>query len=95
VGRRPKAPLFRWSNRVAPTDVTWYVGRIRSLSGSLYVGDFNRHNLHRFLLNRSGTRIRGHRILMHSPRAISSTSKGPKDDLYFTTTVAIKRIVRR
>jgi glucose/arabinose dehydrogenase len=95
VGRRPKPPLFRWSNTVAPTNVTWYEGRIRSLSGSLYVGDFNYHRLHRFLLNRRGTRIRGHRILLRSSRVISSTGKGPGGDLYFTTINAINRIIQR
>lgn len=95
VGRRPMRPLFRWSNTVAPTDITWYEGRIRSLSGSLYVGDFNNHHLHRFLFNRRGTRIRGHRTLLRSPRQISSTTKGPGGDLYFSTMIAIKRIVRR
>jgi glucose/arabinose dehydrogenase len=95
VGPRPKGPLFRWSNTVAPTDITWYSGRIRSLSESLFVGDFNTHRVHRFLLNRRGTRIRAHRVLMRDSRQISSMSKGPGGDLYFSTMVAIRRIVRR
>jgi glucose/arabinose dehydrogenase len=95
VGSNPKPPLFRWSNPVAPTDVTWYEGELRALSGSLYVGDFNNHRLHRFIFNRRGTRVRRHRAVYQSCCQISDVMEGPGGYLYFSTLATIRRIVRR
>jgi glucose/arabinose dehydrogenase len=94
VGANPKPPLFRWSNPVAPTDVTWYSGKLRKLSGSLFVGDFNAHRLHRFTFNRRGTRILRHRRTYQSCCQISDVMEGPLGYLYFSTIQTIRRIVR-
>jgi glucose/arabinose dehydrogenase len=90
-GDDPRGPLWRWSDIVVPTDVTWYAGRMKSLSGSLYVGDFS-GNLHRFFLNAKGTRVRKHRIIHRSTQIVDVT-KGPGGWLYFVTPSAIFRIV--
>lgn len=95
VGRNPKPPLFRWSRPVAPTDVTWYEGRLRRLSGSLFVGDFNNAVLHRFIFNRRGTRVRTHRRAHRTCCQISDVMEGPRGYLYFSTIQDIRRIVRR
>ena len=91
VGDEPRGPLWRWSDIVVPTDATWYSGRMKSLSGSLYVGDFD-GNLHRFFLNSKGTRVRKHRIV-HRGSSIVDVAKGPGGWLYFVTPSAIFRIV--
>jgi glucose/arabinose dehydrogenase len=95
VGARPKRPLWRWSSVVAPTDPWWYRGRMGALSGSLYVGDFLTGRLHRFVLNRTGTRVRRHRPIYDSGAAILDVSKGPGGWLYYATPGAILRIVPR
>ncbi|HYP23157.1 MAG TPA: PQQ-dependent sugar dehydrogenase [Actinomycetota bacterium] len=91
VGPSPRGPIRRWSDIVVPTDVTWYEGRIKSLSGSLYAGDFD-GNLHRFFMNAKGTRVREDRVI-HSASAIVDVAKGPGGWLYFVTPDAIYRIV--
>jgi glucose/arabinose dehydrogenase len=95
VGPNPKPPLFRWSRTVAPTDVTWYRGRLNKLSGSLFVGDFNNAVLHRFIFNRRGTRVRIHRRALRTCCQISDVMEGPRGYLYFSTIQDIRRIVRR
>jgi aldose sugar dehydrogenase len=93
VGPRPKPPLFRWSSVVVPTDPWWYRGRLRRLSGSLYVGDYLTGRLHRFVLNAKGSRVRRRRVLFDAGSGILDVFKGPKGWLYFATDHAIRRIV--
>ncbi len=91
VGDNPKGPLKRWTPPIVPTDPWWYRGRMGALSGSLYMGDFE-GNLHRFVMNARGTRVRDDRII-HSTDSIVDVSKGPGGWLYFLTPSSIQRIV--
>ncbi|MFN2594482.1 MAG: sorbosone dehydrogenase family protein [Actinomycetota bacterium] len=95
VGPNPKPPLIRWSPTIAPTDVWWYRGRMKKLSGSLYVGDYNNGHLHRLLLNKKGTHIRRDRVIYSADDGITDVSKGPGGWLYLMTTGSIRRIVPR
>ncbi|MDQ3982362.1 MAG: PQQ-dependent sugar dehydrogenase [Actinomycetota bacterium] len=93
VGENPRGPLRRWSEVVVPTDAWWYAGRMKSLSGSLYAGDFD-GNLHRFFMNAKGTRVREDRVIHDGSGPIVDVAKGPGGWLYFVTTDAIYRVVR-
>ena len=95
VGPNPRAPLFRWTEQIAPTDVTWYVGAMASLSGSLFMGDYVTARLHRFELNAEGTQVRSHSITYKSSAKIVDVSEGPGGWLYFMSpsTSSIYRIV--
>jgi glucose/arabinose dehydrogenase len=95
VGPNPKRPLYRWPSIVVPTDPWWYRGRLRRLSGSLYVGEYGTGRLHRFVLNRKGSRVRSHRTIFTAARGIVDVSKGPGGWLYYMTSSSIRRIVRR
>jgi glucose/arabinose dehydrogenase len=95
VGRRPKPPLFRWSSIVVPTDAAWYRGRMRRLSGSLYVGDFGTGRLHRFNLSRKGSRLRRHTVIYDGASGILDVAKASGGWLYLVTSGAILRIVPR
>jgi glucose/arabinose dehydrogenase len=95
VGTRPKRPLFRWNSIVVPTDATWYRGRMKRLSGSLYVGDFGSGRIHRFNLNRKGSRLRKHIVIYNGASGILDVAKGPGGWLYFATSSGIHRIVPR
>lgn len=90
-GPDPVAPLKSWTPVIVPTDPWWYRGRMKRLSGSLYMGDFN-GNLHRFVMNDSGTQVHRDRII-HRGDPIVDVSKGPGGWLYFMTPSAIFRIV--
>jgi glucose/arabinose dehydrogenase len=94
VGRNPKRPLRRWTPPIVPTDPWWYRGRMRRLSGDLYMGDFRDGRLHRFELNGKGSRVVGHSVVT-TAGAIVDVSKGPGRWLYFMTPSAILRIVPR
>ena len=94
VGPNPKAPIRRYSDVIVPTDPWWYRGRMKSLSGSLYVGGFGDERLHRLVLNRRGTKVKTDRVI-HSGDPIVDVSKGPGGWLYFMTPSAIRRIVPR
>ena len=94
VGPNPKGPLKRWSNIIVPTDPTWYIGRLKSLTNRLYVGSYNSGKLHRFKLNAKGTRIRRHSVIFDGADGIVDVSKGPGGWLYFLTNDAIRRIRR-
>ncbi len=94
VGPNPKRPLHRWTPPIVPTDAWWYEGRMKSLSGSLYMGDFEvEGGLHRFFLNRRGTRVNEDRVIHRAPDGIVDVAKGPGGWLYFMTPSAIYRIV--
>lgn len=92
VGPNPKAPLRRWSNIIIPTDPWYYKGRIRRLSNRLYVGDYSSGRLHKFTLNRKGSRIRRHSIAFNDRDGILDVSKGPGGWLYYLTNHSIRRI---
>lgn len=91
VGPRPKGPLRRWTPPIVPTDPWWYRGRMKRLSGDLFMGDY-RGNLRRFVFNDRRTRIRRSRIVFAGP-SIVDVSKGPGGWLYFLTPGAMYRIV--
>lgn len=92
VGDEPRPPLRRWSSVIVPTDLWWYEGRMRSLSGSLYAGAFD-GTLHRLFLNAKGTRVRRDRVVHDAGNGIVDVSKGPGGWLYFMTPSAIYRIL--
>jgi len=94
VGTTPKGPMKRWTPPIVPTDLWWYKGKLRALSGNLFMGDYGEGRLHKFVLNRKGTRIRRDRIIYNGDAAIVDVAKGPGGWLYFLTPNAIRRIVR-
>jgi len=93
VGPDPESPLIRWRRTIVPTDLFWYKGRMDALSGALYMGDWVSGRLHRFALNRRGSRVRNRRIILNSPGRIVDVSKGPHGWLYFLTRGEVFRIV--
>jgi aldose sugar dehydrogenase len=95
VGPNPKRPLRRWSNVVVPTDPWWYRGRMGSLNGDIYIGDFSLGRLHRLVINRTGTDVRRDRVIHDAPAGITDVSKGPGGWLYFLTSNSMYRIVPR
>lgn len=94
VGPNPKRPLKRWGNIVVPTDPWFYRGRIKAFSGGLFVGEYSSGKLHKYVLNRKGTRIRRHSVPFDNPDGILDVSKGPGGWLYFLTNNSIRRIHR-
>ena len=92
VGPDPRGPIRRWSSIIVPTDPWWYEGRMKSLSGTLYTGDFE-GDLHRLTLNSKGTQVRRDRVIHSAPDGIVDVSKGPGGWLYFVTPGAIYRIL--
>jgi glucose/arabinose dehydrogenase len=94
VGPNPKPPLLRWGNVIVPTDPWWYEGRLKRLSGDVYVGDFSAGRLHRLVINPRGTRVRADRVIFNGDAGITDVSKGPGGWLYFLTSNAIRRVVR-
>ena len=93
VGLNPKPPIFRWETVIVPTDPLWYSGRMKSLSGSIYVGDFSGGMLRRYRMNDSGTAVTGTSNVWDAGEGITSVDKGPGGWLYIVTGSAIKRIV--
>lgn len=93
VGPNPKGPLVRYSEIIVPTDLWWYRGRMKSLSGSLYMGDFGTGRLHRLVMNRRGTKVTADRIIYDGGDGIVDVTEGPGGWLYFATSSAIYRIV--
>ncbi|MGH2694894.1 MAG: PQQ-dependent sugar dehydrogenase [Actinomycetota bacterium] len=94
VGPNPKPPLVRWGDIIVPTDPWWYEGKLKRLSGDLYVGDFSAGRLHRIVINSKGTRVRADRVIFNSDGGIVDVSKGPGGWLYFLTPSSIRRVVR-
>jgi aldose sugar dehydrogenase len=94
VGSNPKGPLRRWSSVIVPTDPWWYKGDLRRLNGSLYVGDFG-GRLHRIGFTNNGKKLDFDRVIHSAPNGITDVSIGPGGKLYFLTTQAIYRIVRK
>ncbi|MGH2694881.1 MAG: PQQ-dependent sugar dehydrogenase [Actinomycetota bacterium] len=93
VGDDPESPLLRWSGIIAPTDPWWYKGRLKRLSGDIYVGDFSAGRLHRIVINAKGTRVRRDRVIFKGNDGILDVAKGPGRWLYFLTQSAIRRVV--
>jgi glucose/arabinose dehydrogenase len=94
VGIEPKGPVWRWNPVIAPTDLGWYVGRLKALSGTMYMGDYLNGRLYRFIMNRRDNRPTKVRTIYDHPGAILSVSKGPGRWLYLVSPGAINRIVR-
>jgi glucose/arabinose dehydrogenase len=94
VGPNPKRPLVRWGNIIVPTDPWWYRGRLKRLSGDIYVGSFNSGRLHRLVINSRGTRVRADRVIFNGNAGIVDVARGPHRLLYFLTPNSIRRIVR-
>jgi glucose/arabinose dehydrogenase len=95
VGTNPSRSLIHWTPTIVPTDPWWYRGRMKSLSGSLFMGDYGNGKLHRFIMNSTGTAITADRIIHDDSSGITDVSKGPGGWLYFLTSDAIKRIIPR
>ena len=95
VGPDARPPHFRWSEQVAPTDATWYVGSMASLSDGLILGDYNNGQLHRFTFTSTGTAVTGHTIVYDHSGGIVDVSGGPGGWLYFMSpaTSTIYRIM--
>jgi aldose sugar dehydrogenase len=93
VGSDPKAPMRRWTDIIVPTDPTWYAGRMRSLRGDLYMGDYD-GRLHRLILNDRGNKVRKDRIIHKPGSGIIDTTTGPGRWLYFLTANTVFRIVK-
>ena len=94
VGPNPKGPDVRWSNIIVPTDPTFYRGKMKALNGDVYTGDF-RGNIRRLVMNKRDTRVRRQRVILGGQGGVTDVTKGPRGWLYFATTNAIKRIVRK
>jgi aldose sugar dehydrogenase len=94
VGPNPKGPLVRWTPTIVPTDPWWYKGRLKSLSGSVYMGDFSSGALHRFHLDSTGHHVLSRSVILHASGGIVDVSKGPGGWLYFLTPTAIFRLVQ-
>jgi glucose/arabinose dehydrogenase len=93
VGPNPKGPLVRWTPTIVPTDPWWYKGRLKDLSGSVYMGDFSSGGLHRFHLDSTGRHVLSKGVILHASGGIVDVSKGPGGLLYFMTPTAIYRLV--
>jgi glucose/arabinose dehydrogenase len=93
VGPNPKGPLVRWTPTIVPTDPWWYRGRLKTLSGSVYMGDYSSGRLHRFHLDRTGRHVLSQSVIYNAPEGIVDVSKGPGGWLYFLTPTAIYRLV--
>lgn len=94
VGSNPRGPLTRYTPPIVPTDLVWYRGRIKSLSGSLLMGDFGNGRLHRFVMNGKGTRIKRDVTVTTNGDGIVDVAKGPGGWVYYLTPSAILRLVR-
>jgi glucose/arabinose dehydrogenase len=92
-GPDPISPLKSWTPTIVPTDLWWYFGKLKSLSGDLFMGDYDGH-LHRFVMNDSGTAVVDDRIIYRGG-GIVDVAKGPGGWLYFIEGGSIKRIVPR
>jgi glucose/arabinose dehydrogenase len=93
VGPHPKGPLVRWTPTIVPTDPWWYKGRLKALSGSVYMGDYSSGALHRFHLDATGRHVLSKRVILHASGGIVDVSKGPGGLLYFLTPTGIYRLV--
>jgi aldose sugar dehydrogenase len=95
VGPNPKGPEVRWNNIIVPTDPAFYNGKMRTLRGDVYTGDFG-GRIRRLIMNQKDTRVRRQRIILRGQGSgVTDVMKGPGGWLYFATTTAIKRIVRK
>lgn len=95
VGRNPKRPMARYNPTIAPTDDVFYRGRLRSWRNSLFFGDFNKHHLHRLVLNSRQTRVVRQSVVYTAGSGITDTAVGPGRWLYVLTTSSMLRVTRR
>lgn len=93
VGKNPKGPIRRWTPTIVPTDLWWYRGPLKTMSG-LLMGDYGTGRLHRFVLNRKGNRIRKTTIVARASGGIVDVCKGPGGWVYYATPDSIRRIAR-
>jgi aldose sugar dehydrogenase len=93
VGSNPKGPAVRWSEIIVPTDPTYYEGRMKSLSGDIYIGSYRNGRIHQLIMNKGDTAVLEDRAISGDLGAILDLTKGPGRWLYLATTNAIKRIV--
>lgn len=95
IGTNPKPPIWLWPDVIAPTDVTWYTGKLKALRGTLYMGDFLNGKLYRFIMNRRDNKPTRVRVIHDTGGSIFDVSEGPGGWFYFLTSGAIRRIVRK
>jgi glucose/arabinose dehydrogenase len=94
VGPNPKPPEVRWSNVIVPTDLGWYHGKLKGIRG-LLGGDYTQGRIHHFVLNDKGTDVKRDHVIYNGSDAIIDVAEGPGKWLYFLTTNAIKRVVKK
>lgn len=94
VGPNPKPPEIRWSNIIVPTDLGWYRGKLKRIRG-LLGADYRYGRIHRFVLNERGTNVKRDDVIYNGSEAILDVAEGPGKWLYFLTTNAIKRVVKK
>lgn len=94
VGPDPKPPAWRWSSVIAPTDLTWYTGKLKSLAGTLYMGDYLNGRLYRFVMNKRDNKPKAVRTIHDTGAPIFDVSEGPGGWFYFLTPNSIDRIVK-
>ena len=92
VGADPVRPLRSWTPTIAPTDMTWYEGRINRLDGTLLMSDYNEGDLHSWELNAAGTELTEEYRFHETNSSLMDVAKGPGGWVYFLTSTAIKRI---
>ena len=92
-GENPVQPIQHWTPPIAPTDLTWYDGRLEPFDDSLLMGDYNTGKIRRFVLSADGQEVDSVHALYNGRAAIVDVHEGPGGWLYFLTPGAIKRIV--
>ena len=95
VGDNPRGPLVAWTPPIVPTDPWFYTGVTQELAGSLLMGDFGSGKLHRFVMNKDGTKVVRDEVVFDSPRQIVDVTEGPGELVYFATPDSIYRLVER
>ncbi len=93
VGPDPIAPIYSWTQVIAPTDLTWYRGRIDALYDTLVVGDWITGSIRSLRLSADGRRVESAETFLRGSAPISDVHEGPGGWLYFLTMGSIKRIV--
>jgi aldose sugar dehydrogenase len=93
VGPDATKALVAWTPPIVPTDLWFYTGATKELSGFLYGGDFGSGMLHRFVLNEDGTKVVEDEVIFDSPSQIVDVTEGPDELLYFATPTGIYRMV--
>ena len=95
VGPDATKALVAWTPPIVPTDLWFYTGVTKELTGFLYGGDFGSGMLHRFVMNEDGTKVTEDEVIYDSPTQIVDVTEGPEELLYFATPTAIYRLVEK